>query len=100
MYVHLSPIYQGLLTQSQRLRGEELRHRSVLELAENMACVLTYVVDVEQFAELAQLKNAIEEIRPLVEDTTNFIVEISSRGKIGMCCSTSLVVLHTNLAHR
>jgi hypothetical protein len=57
-------------------------------------------MDVEQFSELAQLKKAIEEIRPLVEDTTNFIVEISSRNKIGMCCSTSLLVLHTKLVHR
>lgn len=40
-----------------------------------MADAMGYIEDVEQFARLAQLKQAIKDVKPLIEDTTNFIVK-------------------------
>jgi len=45
-----------------------------------MACTLGYIEDVKQFARLAQLKQAIIDVTPLMEDTTNFIVEFNYDG--------------------
>ena len=45
-----------------------------------MACTLGYIEDVKQFARLAQLKQAIRDVTPLMEDTTNFIVELTYDG--------------------
>jgi hypothetical protein len=55
----------------------------VLDLAENMACLLGYIEDVEQFAKLMQLKRAIEDITPLMTEVTNFILEYTSRSELG-----------------
>jgi len=44
-----------------------------------MARTLGYVADVEQFARLAQLKKALEDVRPLMEDTANFMVKYVNR---------------------
>jgi hypothetical protein len=49
-----------------------------------MACTLGYIQDVKQFARLAQLKQAIKDVTPLMEDTTNFIVESTCDGQ-GSC---------------
>jgi len=46
-----------------------------------MACTLGYIEDVKQFARLAQLKQAIRDVTPLMEDTTNFIVEFAYDGR-------------------
>jgi len=46
-----------------------------------MACTLGYIEDVKQFARSAQLKQAIKDVTPLMEDTTNFIVEITCDGQ-------------------
>jgi hypothetical protein len=63
-----------------------------------MACTLGYIQDVEQFARLGQLKHAIEEVQPFMEDTTNFIVEFTSDGEgvsAFLCTST---VVNCNVA--
>lgn len=46
-----------------------------------MACTLGYIEDVKQFARLAQLKQAIKDVAPLMEDTANFIVEFPCDGQ-------------------
>ena len=46
-----------------------------------MAFSLGYIEDVKQFARLSQLKRALEDLRPLIEDTTNFIVRFTSNGQ-------------------
>jgi hypothetical protein len=46
-----------------------------------MACTLGYIEDVKQFARLSQLKQAIKDVTPLMEDTTNFIVELTCDGQ-------------------
>ena len=43
-----------------------------------MACTMGYIEDVEQFARLGQLQQAINDVTPLMEDTTNFIVKFAS----------------------
>ena len=48
-----------------------------------MARTLDYIEDVEQFARINQLKKAIEEVRPLLEDTTNFILAVINRTGAG-----------------
>ena len=42
-----------------------------------MACTLGYIEDVKQFARLGQLKQAIKDVKPLMEDATNLIVEFT-----------------------
>lgn len=56
----------------------------VLNLAENMVHMLGYIADVQQFARLVQLKTAIEDVIPLLEDTTNFIIKYTSRSETGI----------------
>jgi hypothetical protein len=46
-----------------------------------MACTLGYIEDVKQFAHISQLKQAIKEVTPLMEETTNFIVEFTRDGQ-------------------
>jgi hypothetical protein len=46
-----------------------------------MACTLGYIEDVKQFARLAQLKHAIKDVTPLMEDTINFISEFTCDGQ-------------------
>jgi len=53
----------------------------MLDLAKDMAYALGYIEDVKQFARLAQLKQAIKDVAPLMEDTTNFIVEFTRDGQ-------------------
>ena len=50
----------------------------MLDLAKDIACTLSYIEDVKQFARLGQLKLALKEVTPLIEDTTNFIVKFTS----------------------
>ena len=53
----------------------------MLDLAKDMAFSLGYIKDVKQFVRLSQLKRALEDLRPLIEDTTNFIVQFTSYGQ-------------------
>ena len=53
----------------------------MLDLAKDMAFSLGYIEDVKQFVRLSQLKRALEDLRPLIEDTTNFIVRFTSHGQ-------------------
>ena len=53
----------------------------MLDLAKDMAFSLGYIEDVKQFVRLSQLKRALEDLRPLIEDTTNFIVQFTSHGQ-------------------
>ena len=76
----------------QILEDEERCNQLVLDLAKDMACAIEYIDDVEQFARLGQLKQAIKDVQPLMEDTTNFIVEFTSGGKGAsafLCISTA-----------
>jgi hypothetical protein len=68
----------------QHLEKQEQCNQLVLDLAENMACVVGYVSDIQQFARVVQLKMAIEDIQPLLEDTTNFIIQHTSRTETGI----------------
>lgn len=51
----------------------------MIGLAEDMARTLSYVQDVEQFVRIQQLKKALEEVMPLMNDTTNFIIKYTNR---------------------
>jgi hypothetical protein len=62
------------------LENQEQCNQLILDLAKDMAGTLGYIEDVEQFARLGQLKQAIKDVKPLMEDTTNFIVGITSDG--------------------
>ena len=52
-----------------------------MDLAKDMAFSLGYIEDVKQFARLGQLKLALKDLTPLIEDTTNFIVRFTSNGQ-------------------
>jgi len=68
----------------QHLEAHEQLNKSIVDLIEGIACTLGYVEDVEQFARLHELKRAIKDMEPLVEDTTKFIVGYASRAELGM----------------
>jgi len=65
----------------QRLKDQEQCDQLVLDLAKDMACTLGYIEDVNQFARVAQLKQAIRDVTPLIEDTTNLIAELNYDGR-------------------
>jgi len=46
--------------------------------------MLQYVADVEQFAKLPKLVEAIGEVARLVEDTKEFVVKYCSQSELGM----------------
>ncbi|KAF9056016.1 WD40-repeat-containing domain protein [Panaeolus papilionaceus] len=56
------------------LREQDDYDKVVVQLAESMGRTLGYIEDVEQFARIYQLKKCIEDVKPLMEDTTNFIL--------------------------
>ena len=43
-----------------------------------MACTVSYIEDVKQFAQLGQLKQVIRDMQLLMEDMTNLIVKFTS----------------------
>jgi hypothetical protein len=49
-----------------------------------MACTIDYVVDVERFARLVSLVEAIEELKALVRETEDFIRKYCIRDESGM----------------
>ncbi len=49
-----------------------------------MESMLQYVADVEQFAKLPKLVEAIREVAQLVKDTKDFIVKYCSQSELGM----------------
>jgi hypothetical protein len=55
----------------------------VRNLAESMARTIGYIEDVDQFARLSQLKRALEDVRPLMEDTATFILKYLNRDLSG-----------------
>ncbi|KAF9459713.1 WD40-repeat-containing domain protein [Collybia nuda] len=63
----------------KNLDDQDNCEKVLLDLAESMAATLGYIEDVEQFARLYQLRKSIEEVRPLMEDTANFILMFTSR---------------------
>ncbi|PVF92107.1 WD40 repeat-like protein [Serendipita vermifera] len=65
----------------QRLEDQDLYNSLILELAGDMAQTLGYIEDIEQFARLVQLEMALRDVRPLIEDTTNFILKYTSRAR-------------------
>ena len=64
----------------------------MLDLAKDMAFSLGYIEDVKQFARLGQLKLALKDLTPLIEDTTNFIVRFTShrQGPSSLRCFSAI----------
>lgn len=58
-----------------------------------MARTLRYIEDVEQFARLVQLKKTIEEVYPLMEETQNFILLMTSRSGMGVLVASSMGII-------
>jgi hypothetical protein len=75
----------------QRLKKQDEYNRLILDLAKDMACTLSYIENVKQFALLGQHKQAIKDVTPFMEDATNFIVEFTCNGQVSsklQCFST------------
>lgn len=68
---------------TQLLREQDDYDKVVVQLAESMGRTLGYIEDVEQFARIYQLKKCIEDVKPLMEDTTNFILIFVNMTKTG-----------------
>lgn len=88
-----------MLTSPQYLENQETSNQLVLDLAENMASILSYISDVQQFAKLVQLKTAIEDVQPLLGDTTNFIIQYTSHSAIGIHLLTIYPTLSQTSLH-
>ena len=54
-----------------------------------MESMLQYVADVEQFAKLTKLVEAIEQVAELVKDTKGFVVKYCSQSELGMSIISS-----------
>jgi len=65
------------------LEVQEQSHEIVLDLVQNMAFTVEYVMGVKQFAQIKQLKKAIEDVWPLLEETTEFVRDYSSSTELG-----------------
>ncbi|PPQ99530.1 hypothetical protein CVT24_005320 [Panaeolus cyanescens] len=65
------------------LREQDDYDKMVVQLAESMARTLGYIEDVEQFARISQLKKCIDDVWPLIEETTNFIIQLVNMSKAG-----------------
>jgi hypothetical protein len=61
-----------------------------------MQSILQYVADVEQFAKLDKLVEAIEEVRVLVNKTEEFISKYYSRGELGVPVTSSFLSIEYN----
>jgi hypothetical protein len=57
-----------------------------------MESMLQYVADVEQFARLAKLEEAIEEVKLSVKKTERFITKYCARGELGVSVISSLAI--------
>ncbi|KAJ2919842.1 hypothetical protein MD484_g626, partial [Candolleomyces efflorescens] len=79
----IDPIAKAVLSCVKVAYKQLLDHdkcdRVIVNLADNMARTLSYISDVEQFARIAQLKKALEDVRPLMEETANFILRFVNR---------------------
>lgn len=61
------------------LRDQQICHEKILSLAKDMASSINYIQDVEQFASFSQLKCALDDIRAIVKDVSDFINEFALR---------------------
>ncbi|KAJ7768740.1 hypothetical protein B0H14DRAFT_355864 [Mycena olivaceomarginata] len=61
------------------LQEQQKCDADITALLQNMADVLACIADVEQFAKSAQLKQAMEEVNPIVHATGNFITQYSTQ---------------------
>ncbi|KDQ56506.1 hypothetical protein JAAARDRAFT_195131 [Jaapia argillacea MUCL 33604] len=63
----------------KKFQDQQQCDKLILDLAENMSQILGYIEDAEQFARLAQFIQALKEVRPLMEETANFILQYNSQ---------------------
>ena len=63
-----------------------------------MESTIQYVADVEQFARLAKLVEAIEEVKILVKKTEEFVVNYCSRNELGALVTLSLPSMESKRA--
>ncbi|CAG8685938.1 9733_t:CDS:10, partial [Acaulospora colombiana] len=84
--MELHPISKAILGSInvlyQRFEEQEQNNEFILQLVDNIASTIGYMEDVEQFARISQLRKAIEDTRPLIEETINFILRYTSRSGI------------------
>ena len=80
----------------QILDVEDARNKEIIELIVSMSDIVNYVVDVEQFATVAQLKSVIGEANELMQRTVEFFNKHKQRGNFSkhstiqlVCCSCS-----------
>ncbi|THH13419.1 hypothetical protein EW146_g6789, partial [Bondarzewia mesenterica] len=63
-----------------RLKNQQTNDGMLIDLVHNMTYALRYIEVVHQFAELGELKTAMDEVGSLVERTSNFVAQYASRG--------------------
>ena len=70
---------------------EDARNKEIIQLIVGMSDIVGYVVDVEQFATVAQLKAVIGEANKLMQKTVEFFNKHKQRGTLSKHSSIRLV---------
>jgi hypothetical protein len=63
----------------QALKAQDTENKLVLDLVTDMADVICFVFDVEQFATVPQLKGVFEEIKSPIEQTAELVAKRNAR---------------------
>lgn len=61
------------------LRDQQICHGKILSLANDITRSISYIQDVEQFASFSQLKHALDDVKVIIKDVSDFINEFASR---------------------
>ena len=69
----------------QILEAEDAYNQKIANLILNMSDVVDFVVDVKQFATIAQLKAVLEEANHLMRKVVDLIGTHKRRGTLGKC---------------
>ena len=80
----------------QILDVEDSHNKEIVGLIVSMSDIVNYVVDVEQFATVAQLKAVIGEANDLMEKTVKFVKEHKERGTLSKHSSIQLARLSSS----
>jgi hypothetical protein len=74
---------------TQHLQKEEENDNSLIDLAHDMTCTLSFVAVVEDRAKIEKLKLIIRELMELVRNASHFIVDYFAYGRLGICPATT-----------
>jgi len=76
-------VFESINAVYKLLEGQEQLDKLIVDLVQNMAYTLDYIRDVQQFVRIVQLKKVIDDVTPLLEETTLFVVKYGASSAAG-----------------